>query len=107
MAYAEAGDAGAGAGMEREGEDEFDESIASIWVQAIEYEDSDGKSEGLDHKAIVSTVTVATRCHQWLQLMIVYFYAMDQLLPLTLLRLLVNTTIQVIAVKHQGRQRMD
>ena len=98
LAVAEAGDGDEGEGAEMEG-DEFDESLASIQFQSVEYKDSD--REEVRH-------TVASRCFQWLRLMTTYFDAMDQLLGVsTLPRVPKNATIQVVAVKHPGLERMD
>jgi hypothetical protein len=117
VAKAGDGDAGQGEGTsaEMKGEDEFDESIASIRIQATEYESSGykapGKSDGLDSEAIgdLAGSTAVSRCLQWLRLMTMYFDSMDQLLPsgLTSPRLPMGTKVQVLAVKHQGRKRMD
>ena len=97
---AEAGDGGEreGAGAEIE-EDEFDDIIASVQIRATEYKCS-------NHE-IGSTVIL--RCYLWLRLMTTYFDAMDQLLPSgsTSPRLPKNTTVKTLAVKYQGKERMD
>jgi hypothetical protein len=107
-AVAEAGDdEGAGA-AEMEGGDGFDDSIASVQMQAIEYETSDRRGEA-DRSLTGGGSMLASRCCQWLRLMTTYFDAMDQLVPseLTLPRLPNNTAVQVIAVQHPGKKRMD
>ena len=100
-AVAKAGDGGEGDGAsaEIEEEEEFDESIASVQLHAVEYDTSSGSGN----------LTLASHCSRWLRLMTTYFNAMDQLLssgpapP----RLPKETTVQVIAVQHQGLTRMN
>ena len=95
---AEAGDGGEGASAGVD-EEEVDESIASIRTEAIEYLASNREQ-----------VRDSTpRCSQWLRLMTTYFDAMDQLLPSgsTSPQLPINSKVQVIAVGHQGKERLD
>jgi len=132
-AVAEAGDGGAVEGdgasaeMEGEDEDEFDDIMASVRIQAIEYaapmpiepmpieyDDEAPEREGLpvDRETVGGLGnTVATRCSQWLRLMTLYFDAMDQLLPSgsTFSQLPENTNLsaQFIAVEYQGEERVD
>jgi hypothetical protein len=104
VAEADDGGEGEGASAEMEGE-EIDDSIASIRLQAIQVEHT--SSRELD--VVPISESVGLRCFQWLRLMTMYFEAMDQLLSsgLTSPRLPKNTTVQFVAVKHQGEKRMN
>ena len=97
----EAGDGGEG----KEAKDEeLDESIASVRIEAIEY-----LSHCSNQEPVRDSKSAGSRCSQWLRLMTTYFDAMDQLLSLdkTSPRLPINTKVQVLAVEHQGKKRMD
>jgi hypothetical protein len=111
---AEAGDGdaveGEGAGAEMEEEEGFDDAMASIQLQAVEYEaPAPGKSENIDHEHDLASSMLASRSCQWLRLMTTYFDAMDRLLPTKSTRpqLAKKTTIHYVALKHQGNMRMD